>query len=532
MAVTNSGMTLLIDNDDDTGWTGEDGTSTEVFWQGTGSQSWVVAKTATETATLTLSADLSAAKYFTFGFLSTIAPFYNTIKIQMQQDASNYEEFLLADRTTTALTYRAINGVFILGSPVMQFGEGTTTGTYSRASHTALAITVDNSTSGNIRSVENHYIDAMYYGDGRSIGGTTVGDKLFTESDALNISGDVLDCCTMIVVGGKTVLAMTDLYITTTTGNSYGESLEFRELPNTNNVYTLTITGTADFQASSYSTSSSNVTLNLDVSGATSFQMLGGSLVGVGTTLLKASQVIDSVVFTNRTSITHSASLFENNIINTSGVVTVSSTGTCTNNTFNLASGVSAILCADLSHAPDNTFISDGSSHAVELSTIGTGSMDWTCSTTDYDSGTTGSPVTPTSTGNESIYINVVTSSDLTINVSDTATIPSIRVGASFTGSINVVAGAITLKMIVKDKDQNEIVGAYAYIDDNNITPFILNTTTDVNGEASISHSTGAITGSTWRVRKYGYKPFVQIVDIGGIDITIPVTLIVDPQQT
>ena len=103
-----------------------------------------------------------------------------------------------------------------------------------------------------------------------------------------------------------------------------------------------------------------------------------------------------------------------------------------------------------------------------------------------------------------------------------------INIGVSTT-TINT---AITLKFVVTDEDNVKISGAYAYIDDNNITPFILNSTTDVNGEASVVHSAGPVTGSTWRVRKYGYKQFKQSVDIGSTDLTQLVTLVADPQQT
>lgn len=443
MAVTNSGMSLLIDNDNDNNWTGEDGTSNEVFWQGVGSQMWIVGKTATETAILTLAANFSAAKYITFGMLSTISPFYNIITLELESTANNYETFTLADRSQPAPLYRAIAGEFITSSPSIELGQGIETGTYVPGSHTILRITVDNSTSGNIRSVENHYIDAMYYGTGRTIGGTTVSDTLFKESDDLNISGDVLDCCTM-QFGGE-VFAQTDVLVTTTSGNSYAETLVFREVANTSNVYTLEITGTADFQGSTVKGANTNVTVNFDVSAATSFQMLGGKLANAGTTLLKAGQDIFGVVFTDRTTITHSACNFEGNTINTSGIMTVSSTGTCTGNTFNKPSGVSALLLADLSHAPNNTFVSDGSSHAVELSSIGSGSMDWTGDTTLFDSGSTGSPVTPTSTGNEDIYVNVG-AGELTINVSTGATTPSIR---SAGATVNVVAGLVTLTFTV-----------------------------------------------------------------------------------
>ncbi len=91
---------------------------------------------------------------------------------------------------------------------------------------------------------------------------------------------------------------------------------------------------------------------------------------------------------------------------------------------------------------------------------------------------------------------------------------------------------SVELKMIVKDESGVPIETAFAYIDDDNVSPYILNTTTNASGEASVSHSAGAVTGSRWRVRKYGYKPYTSLVDIEAENITIPITLITDPQQT
>lgn len=103
--------------------------------------------------------------------------------------------------------------------------------------------------------------------------------------------------------------------------------------------------------------------------------------------------------------------------------------------------------------------------------------------------------------------------------------------GSTSEGSAVTFLSSITLTMIVKDQDGTEVVGAYAYIDDNNITPFIMNTTTNASGIASTGHTAGAVSGSTWRVRKYGYKPFLATVDIASADINLPITLITDPQQ-
>ena len=100
------------------------------------------------------------------------------------------------------------------------------------------------------------------------------------------------------------------------------------------------------------------------------------------------------------------------------------------------------------------------------------------------------------------------------------------------TNTITYLSSA-TLTMTVLESDGTPVNGAYAYIDDNNQTPFIMNTTTNASGVASVGHTAGAVTGATWRVRKYGYRPFVVTADIPASGLKeIPVTLIVDPQQT
>ncbi len=91
---------------------------------------------------------------------------------------------------------------------------------------------------------------------------------------------------------------------------------------------------------------------------------------------------------------------------------------------------------------------------------------------------------------------------------------------------------SVQLGMTVKNEAGAVIVGALAYIDNNDLSPFILNTTTGGDGKASVSYTGSPVTGARWRVRKYGYRNFKQIFDIGGADIDLPVTLVVDPQQS
>jgi len=88
---------------------------------------------------------------------------------------------------------------------------------------------------------------------------------------------------------------------------------------------------------------------------------------------------------------------------------------------------------------------------------------------------------------------------------------------------------SITLKIAVKDINGDPMQYVRCYIDDTNQSPFILDEETDEYGEASVVHTAGPVTNATWRVRKYGYLPFQQLVNIGSVDITLPVTLIDDP---
>ena len=100
-------------------------------------------------------------------------------------------------------------------------------------------------------------------------------------------------------------------------------------------------------------------------------------------------------------------------------------------------------------------------------------------------------------------------------------------------GDIMNYLSSATLKFVVKDSNQLPVVDAYAYIDDDNIDPYIMNTQTDINGEASVGHTAGAVLGARWRVRKYGYYPFTQLIDIPASGLKeVGVELRSHPQQS
>ncbi len=87
-----------------------------------------------------------------------------------------------------------------------------------------------------------------------------------------------------------------------------------------------------------------------------------------------------------------------------------------------------------------------------------------------------------------------------------------------------------SIDIYVQDQAKIKVVGAFVYINDDDAGASELNTTTNGNGEVSGSYS-GAVSVATLRIRKYGYKPFTDTVDLSS-DINRTITLITDPQQT
>jgi hypothetical protein len=132
-----------------------------------------------------------------------------------------------------------------------------------------------------------------------------------------------------------------------------------------------------------------------------------------------------------------------------SAQIILSGTAALTSCVITESSSASAVTTTELENLSNCSFTKGTTGHAVELTSIGDGSMNWDCLLSGYDTGSTGSPITPTSTGDEAIFVNVG-SGTLTINVQDGASIPSIR---SAGATVNVVAGQRTFTITVKDID-------------------------------------------------------------------------------
>lgn len=205
--------------------------------------------------------------------------------------------------------------------------------------------------------------------------------------------------------------------------------------------------------------------------------------------------------------------------------------GTFTSCDFLESPAAIAVSTANLSSLVTCNFVSDGSNHAVEITTTTTSSMNWTSTLVGYDAGVAGTDVEVASpTGNEAITVAVASGQTLTINVGAGATIPS--VDNTGLGQVDVISGGVTIDVNVKDQLGTPVENAYVYIDsDLGVAGEIANVLTNASGNISQVSYNGADTSATLRIRLYGYKPFLGTISLLQ-DSATNVILITDPQQT
>lgn len=106
---------------------------------------------------------------------------------------------------------------------------------------------------------------------------------------------------------------------------------------------------------------------------------------------------------------------------------------------------VGAVVTDNLADIVTCDFIRGASGHAVELTSLGGGTMAWNSIATGYAAGSAGT--TTTANGNETIYVNVSTGS-LTVTAAQGATVPSIRTAGA---TITVVVAPVVLRITVTD---------------------------------------------------------------------------------
>lgn len=142
-----------------------------------------------------------------------------------------------------------------------------------------------------------------------------------------------------------------------------------------------------------------------------------------------------------------------------------------------------------ISQAPNDitscSFTSTGNGHAVDLGTIAvTQTIQWSSQTAGY-AGTDGN------TGNETIVVSVNTGITLTINVASGASTPTIKNDG--VGTVNVVAGAVTVQVTSSDANGNIVGSANVMIRASNGTgpfPYRESVTITSSGTvATVSHT-------------------------------------------
>ncbi len=498
MAVTLSGMTLLTNNDNEAGWAGTDGPDTyNVAEQGSNSESWNVAKNSTETGTLTKSAALNAVRgLLTYWMKSDVSYYYVDITAELESTANNFKSFICA---TAAIP--DISGDF-KASALDYVNKGTATGTFVPGSLATLRIIVDNSTSGNIRSVINNWIDAMYYGPGLTLSGTTTTDKAFAEGAAVDEA--VANKYGILQDFKGTVYSQGDIDLAGTALTSNGESLTFVDTPNGYDRYNFDLTGTVTFVNTSIK-AEGTVDFDMDTSTATAFSMTGGSITQCNVFTSGASQTLSGVVLTDVTS-----SSIANTPVgctwNLSGLLTLTGAGALDACTFNEGIDTAMVETDDLDLLGGSNFISDGTGHAVNMPTLITAddTMGWDCTESGY-------AATDGVTGNETIKVNVDTGITLTISVATGASTPTIyNTGA---GTVDVQSGLITISVNVKDDNTGlNLENAHVWLGKDSDKSTIINGSTDANGNVSTDITYPGSTTPT--------IGWVRQMDLSGVDYT------------
>ena len=182
--------------------------------------------------------------------------------------------------------------------------------------------------------------------------------------------------------------------------------------------------------------------------------------------------------------------------------------------TFDSPIGTVGLAVNNLNIITGCSFNSDGTGHGVNLGTIGTStSLNWDNSDNDY---------TAASSGDETILVNYTdTGSPLTINVVAGASTPSVyNTGA---GTVNVVSGQVTTKIIVKHPDgsllttldANVLVEAAAG-GSLAIGTDIIKGFTDSNGEIQDIRSFATNQPIVGRVRKGSSTPYYKTFNFTG----------------
>lgn len=510
MAVTvTPNLTVFSLAQDNTGgtWAGASGAfDSEVFYQGAASWYYQTPKNGVGDGnfTPTTAVNMSAADTHIYWWMKCdVFPFceiLNTgatpsgLMVKVESSATDYVTWHIAGKDTWGGEWRGF--VIDVNNTANKFA---TVGTLNLSAVTKVSFLTDNSNSGNIRIIDNTNINAVRFGTGLTATGTSftladiaAEDQLVANKYGIlqNIDGNI-HCQGRINIGNGA---------TTTTYNSTDEEIVFKDVIVSSTLYEFNTVGSGNVSVVKgfVAKGAGAATFKYDASDATAALTLSGStFIRAGLIDFTSTSNVQATVFNNCNQIVPNTGVFKlcniSNFVGTTGALLWPSDDS------NI-SGLTFSLC-------DNDIEYDATSDTTSPTLVDIIHDD---NAGDYD-------------------INNTSGSALTIALSGTSNGNSYNPG----GSLVTFLSSSTLTLTVKDEAGSPINIAHAYIDDNNASPYIMNQDTNASGIATTSWTGGAVIGATWRVRKYGYKPYTAIADVpasGSKDI--PVTLIVDPQQT
>lgn len=491
--------------DSTTGLTGASGQlDTEIKVQGTGSYTYQTPKNGIGNCTWTGTAkNMSATDTHLYWWMRCdVMPFcelLNTgstnsgLMLRVESTTGNWKQWHIAGKDTWGGEFKVF--VMDLNNTANLHSSA---GTLNLASVTNIQFITDNSNSGTIRIIDNTWLDAIRFGTGLTATGTSFSLLDIAKDDELaaNKYGVLQIIDGNIHVQGKIIIGSG---ATTTTLNSTNEELVFKDVLVSSSLYELRLAGSGNVSVinglvakgaglARYYLNASDSTADVTIN--------GGIFIRAGLMNFSSNSDVQDSKFNNCLQIDPSTGIFKyNSISNYSGteggaVLFPSSDANFSDLTFKICD-------QDIEYTASSDSTSPALVNMVHDDNAG-----------DFD-------------------INNTSGAAISLALSGTSN------ANSYTGSTVTFQSSSTLTISVKDESGAVIENALAYIDDNNNTPFIMNTTTNASGIASTAWTGGSVTGATWRVRKYGYKPFKAISDVPASGTKeVPVTLVIDPQAT
>lgn len=207
---------------------------------------------------------------------------------------------------------------------------------------------------------------------------------------------------------------------------------------------------------------------------STDVNVVGGTWTGMGAISLQANSSINGTTLRQTDAITLNG-------------------GTLTNAVIDKNTAAIAVFAGDLNQITGCSFVSDGTGHAIELTTVAASTtMTWNNDLSGYAS-------TDGATGNEAIKVAVADNQTLTINVSG-GTTPSIYNASTGNGAV-VVSASVPISITVVDGNSNPITDANVRIEQTNGTLIAQGAASAGTNSNEFSSSYGGSTPLSVRVK-------------------------------